>query len=54
MMITILNDIVNDIKLKSNKIDNDKFEEYKEQLDRQFGVNIDESNKVIKEYKNNT
>ena len=55
MMITILNDIVSDIQLKLDKIDTNKFEEYREQLKKQFGVNIDsEPCKVIKEYENNT
>ena len=55
MMITILNDIVNDIQLKLDKTDTNKFEEYREQLNKQFGVNIDsEPCKVIKEYENNT
>ena len=55
MMITILNDIVNDIQLKLDKKDTNKCEEYREQLNKQFGVNIDsKSCKVIKEYGNNT
>ena len=51
MMITILNDIVNDIQLKLDKKDTNKFEEYKERLNKQFGINIDsetcKSNKRI-------
>ena len=54
MMITILNNIVNDIQLKLDKKDTNKCEEYRKQINKQFGVNIDESSKVIKEYKNNT
>ena len=55
MMITILNDIVSDLQLKLDKIDTNKFEEYREQLNKQFGVNIDsEPCKVIKEYENHT
>ena len=50
MMITILNDIVNDIQLKLDKKDTNKCEEYKERLNKQFG-NIDselcKSNKRI-------
>ena len=41
MMITILNNIVNDIKLKLDKKDTNKCEEYREQLNKQFGVNIE-------------
>ena len=41
MMITILNDIVSDIQLKLDKKDTNKCEEYKEQLNKQFGVNIE-------------
>ena len=44
MMITILNDIVNDIQLKLDKKDTNKCEEYKEQLNKQFGVNIETQN----------
>lgn len=51
MMITILNDIVNDIQLKLDKKDTNKFEEYRERLNKQFGINIDsetcKSNKRI-------
>ena len=55
MMITILNDIVNDIQLKLDKKDTNKCEEYREQLNKQFGDNIDsEPCKVIKKYENNT
>ena len=43
MMITILNDIVNDIQQKLDKKDTNKFEEYREKLNKQFGVNIDSS-----------
>ena len=55
MMITILNDIVNDIQLKLDKKDTNKCEEYRKQINKQFGVNIDsEPCKVIKKYENNT
>ena len=54
MMITILNDIVNDIKLKSNKQNDNHYEEYKKQLDNTFGNFNPDSCKVIKEYKSNT
>ena len=51
MMITILNDIVNDIQLKLDKKDTNKCEEYKERLNKQLGINIDsetcKSNKRI-------
>lgn len=54
MMIDILKDIVNDIKLKSNNSDCIDYEEYKHNLDIKFGNKKSESNKVIKEYQNNT
>ena len=41
MMITILNDIVNDIQLKLDKKDTTKCEEYRKQINKQFGVNIE-------------
>ena len=55
MMITILNDIVNDIQLKLDKKYTNNCEEYRKQINKRFGDNIDsESCKVIKEYENNT
>ena len=55
MMITILNAIVNDIQLKLDKKDINKCEEYRKQINKQFGDNIDsEPFKVIKKYENNT
>ena len=54
MIIDILNGIVNDIQQKSNNNDDDIYENYKKQLDIQFGISNTKSTKVIKENQNNT
>ena len=54
MIIDILKYIVNDIQQKSNKQNDNHYEEYKKQLDNTFGNFNPDSCKVIKEYKSNT
>lgn len=55
MIIDILKGIVNDIQQKSNNNDDDDiYENYKKQLDIQFGITNTKSTKVIKENQNNT